>query len=226
MEYFDDVDEDAFDDIERLADVPELAGRSVRSVDDSALQPDALPITEEQCRKLYAACDLSFDATARKSIKNDRVRAHLEHQILPALVKHLKFMGVEALPKIQIVSTGASMPGCASPIRIRYAPYVAPWDMSSEYLDDLLDTALTNAHEGELPCTLGQVPIPAFSAICCQIVAMVDKSTTAHRRYKNKFAGERIRLVFHPEYNHAEMFVSEDLAEALDESVKCYLQGR
>jgi hypothetical protein len=220
-EYFNEVDEADFGDMERLEDVPELARRPV---DDSTLQPDALPITEDQCRKLYAACDLSFDAAARKSLKNDRVRAHLEHQILPALAKHLKFMGVESIPKIQIVSPGGLMPGGISPIR--YSPYVAPGDMPSEDVDELLDTALTNADEGELPCTIGQVPIPAFSAIFCHIVAMADKSTTAHRRYKNKFSGERIRLVFHTEYNHAEMFVPEDLAKALDESVKCYLRGR
>ena len=221
MEYFDEVDEAEFDDIKRLEDVPELARRPVN---DLAPQPDAVPVTEELCRKLYAASDLSFDA-AQKPVKKDRVRAYLERQILPALAKHLKFMGVEALPKIQIVAPMAPAPAGIFPIR--YAPYVAPADMPSEdSINALLDTALTNAAEGEIPCTLGQVPIAAFSALFCQLVAMVDKSTTAHRRYKNKFAGEHIRLVFHLEYNHAEMFVSEDLTEALDEGVKCYLQGR
>lgn len=221
MEYFDEVDEAEFEDIERLAAAPELARRPVN---DSALQPDALPVTEELCRKLYAASDLSFDAAAKKPIKKDRVRAYLEHQILPAITKHLKFMGVEALPKIQLVAPKAPTPDGIFPIR--YAPYVAPADLPVKDFDALLDTALTNAVEGELPCTLGQVPIPAFSALFCQIVAMADKSTTAHRRYKNKFAGEQIRLVFHLEYNHAEMFVSEDLTDALGVSVNAYLQGK
>jgi hypothetical protein len=220
MDYFNDVDDSDFDDIERLGAVPEL---EKRPADNRPIQPDALPITEEHCRRLYAASDLSY-AAAQKPIERDRLRAYLEYQIIPAIKKHLKFMGVEALPKIQIVTPDAPMPG-AYPIRYP-ASSAALADMSPEDTDLALDIALTNAAEGEIPCTFGHVPIPAFSAIFCHVAAMIDKSTTAHRRYKNRFTGERIRLVFHLEYNLAEMFVPYDFADALDESVKAYLRGK
>jgi hypothetical protein len=213
MDYFNDLEDSDFDDIERLGAMPELKRRPAT---DRPIQPEALPVTEEQCRKMYAAADLSFDAAAKKPIEKDRLRAYLEYQILPAIKKHLNFLGVDTHPKIQVVAPWSSSTAGITPIR--YAP--------SDDFGTLLDTSLRNAREGELPCTVGQVPIAAFSSIFCHVAAMIDKSTTAHRRYKNRFTGEHIRLIFHPDYNHVEMFVPEDLADALGESAKCYLQGR
>lgn len=211
-----------YEDVEYIADLPPLPRLPVKEMAGPHL--DVLPITEYMCRSVCAETGCSFDSLSRSPMSKGRLRAHLERQILPAMKKHLAFMGVEALPVIQIVGEGFPMPDGVSPIR--YPAYVHPDGLSDDEFTDWLDISLTNAAEGELPGTIGQVPIDLFSPLFCNTLAMADASTTAHRRYKNKFPVAQIRLVFHLEYNHAEVFFPEDLLAALDDGAQCYLRGR
>ncbi|HQU01822.1 MAG TPA: hypothetical protein PLI12_05180, partial [Acetobacteraceae bacterium] len=99
-------------------------------------------------------------------------------------------------------------------------------DLDEDGLNEILDIALTNARDGELPATLGHVSLVAFAITIGTLCVMIDESTTAHRRYKDAFPGARIRLVFHAGYNHVEMFLPTETMEAMDESVRGFLRGR
>lgn len=210
------------DDVEYMADLPPLPRLPVEETAGPHL--DALPITEYMCRVVCAETGCPFDFLSRAPMSKGRLRAHLERQILPAIKRHLAFMGVAALPRIQVVGDGFPLPHGVS--LIRYPAYVHPDGLSDDEFTDWLDISLTNAAEGELPGTIGQVPIDLASALFCNTLAMVDASTTAHRRYKNKFSGAQIHLIFHLDYNHAEVFFPEDLLVALNDGAQCYLRGR
>jgi len=180
-------------------------------------------ITELLCRSLYLDMGLAFDAEAAKPIVRDHLHAIIERQILPA-TKLFGFMGLELLPRIGVVALWSRDSGGNNPLR--YPLPCLTDDVDEDELNTMLDTAVINANPGEIPMTLGHVPIPMFSEIFCIVARSVDGSTTAHRRFKNRFVGESLRFVFHPEYNHAELFVSTDLSQAIYEGMCGFAAGK
>jgi len=180
-------------------------------------------ITEPRCRRLYAKLGRDFDLEAAKPVAPEHLYAILERQILPA-VKHWAFMGIERLPKIGVVAPWSKDTGGNIPMR--YAGPILTDDVGADELGTMLDAAVVNAQYGEIPMTLGHVPIPMFSEIFCIIVRSIDQSTVAHRRFSDRFTGESLRFVFHPEYNHAELFVSPDLSEAIYKGMCWFVAGK
>jgi len=178
-------------------------------------------MTEGKYRSACAERGQDFDLEADRPVVPEHLYALLERQILPA-VKCFGFMGVEPLPRIGVIAPWSRDNGGNVPIR--YAgPIFA--DRRSDELASILDTAFTNAKNGEVPMTLGHVPIPMFSKSLCAIARAVECSTIAHRRFSNHFAGESLRFVFHPEYNHAELFVSRELSQAIYKGMCWFMSG-
>jgi len=180
-------------------------------------------ITEMRCRRLYTKLGRDFDVEAAKPVAPDHLHAIIERQILPA-TKLFGFMGLEPLPKIGVVALWSKDNGGNTPMRYPL-PFIAN-EVEEDELNSMLDTAVINANSGEVPMTLGHVPIPMFSEIFCIVARSVDQSTTAHRRFKNRFVGESLRFVFHPEYNHAELYVSPDLSQAIYEGMCGFAAGK
>jgi hypothetical protein len=180
-------------------------------------------VTEMRCRRLYARLGRDFDVEAAKPVAPDHLHAIIERQILPA-TRLFGFMGLEPLPKIGVVALWSKDSGGNNPMR--YSRPILTDEVDDDELDSLLDTAVINANPGEIPMTLGHVPIPMFSEIFCIVARSVDQSTTAHRRFKDRFAGESLRFVFHPEYNHAELYVSPELSQAIYEGMCGFAAGK
>ncbi|MHB8225051.1 hypothetical protein [Acidithiobacillus sp.] len=192
-------------------------------VNDLPVPKDALPFTEDEARQLCALADKSYRPVP---MEKERLRIILADRILSAF-EHLLFLGIEKQPIIQVLAPWAKAnPDVVAAAPVRYPDFVPPDNMTIEEVEEFMDIALENALDGEIPCTLGRIGLNAFGALFCTTVAMINKSTTAHRRYKNEFVGQRIRLIFHAEYDHVEMFADADLVAAMDDSVKHYLRGR
>jgi len=211
------------DTIPWLEDLPEPTKPKPDAALKGPLPVNSQFITEMRCRRLYTKLGRDFDAEAAKPVAPDHLHAIIERQILPA-VKLFDFMGLEPLPRIGVVALWSRDSGGNNPMRYS-RPFLTD-DVDDDELDSLLDTAITNANRGEVPMTLGHVPIPMFSQIFCIVARSVDQSTTAHRRFKNRFIGESLRFVFHPEYNHAELFVSPELSQAIYEGMCGFAAGK
>lgn len=177
-------------------------------------------MTEGKYRSACAERGQDFDLEANRPVVPEHLYTLLERQILPA-VKCFGFMGVEPLPRIGVIAPWSMDNG--GNVSIRYAGPI--FINRSDTRGSMLDTALTNAKQGEIPMTLGHVPIPMFSVSLCAIARAVECSTIAHRRFNNRFAGESLRFVFHPEYNHAEFFVSSELSEAIYKGMCWFMSG-
>jgi len=217
--------EDNFDQdtIPWLEDLPAPTKPKPEAALKNLLPVNAQFISEMRCRRLYAKMGRDFDAEAAKPVVRDHLPAIIERQILPA-VKLFDFMGVETLPQIGVVALWSKDSGGNNPMHYS-RPFTADV-VDDEDLDGMLDTATLNANRGEVPMTLGHVPIPMFSEIFCIVARSVDQSTTAHRRFKNRFVGESLRFVFHPDYNHAELFVSPELSQAIYEGMCGFAAGK
>lgn len=81
---------------------------------------------------------------------------------------------------------------------------------------------------GKLPplVTRGRVCLSAFTHLLCLLCRATGASTTAHRRYKNAFAGERIHIVIDADRNAVRMHLAPDLRDALKDGYRCWAQGR
>ncbi len=191
---------------------------------DTKFAGSAFPITEDFARSVYARAGVSYDADIGRPMTSTGIREALEKQILPAM-KHLRFMGINPMPEVHIIAPWSTTNNAG--IRdIRYPEYAPMESLLPEEMDDLLDTAMTNAGEGELPGTLGHVTLNAFAEAFSTFLSMVGHSTTAHRRFKNAFPCRQVVLIFHAERNLVEMFLPFDVLKALDDSVKAFLNGR
>ncbi len=84
------------------------------------------------------------------------------------------------------------------------------------------------APAGKLPplVTHGRVCLSAFTHIFCLLCRATGASTTAHRRYKDAFYGERIHIVIDADHNAAQMYLSDNLRDALNDGLTCWAQGR
>ncbi|MHB1642160.1 MAG: hypothetical protein ACYCS8_05815 [Acidithiobacillus sp.] len=213
-------------DFSRTGFTPNSACEVIKRLppNDLPVPESPLPFTEDEGRQLCALADKSYRSVP---MEKWRLEIILRDRILPAF-EYLMFLGIEKLPEIQVLAPWANghldVMYPAAPIR--YPDFVPPDDTTMEELEELMDIALENAMDGEIPCTLGRIGLNAFGALFCTTVAMINNSPTAHRRYKDEFVGQRIRLIFHAEYDHVEMFADADLVEAMNESVKHYLRGR
>ena len=74
--------------------------------------------------------------------------------------------------------------------------------------------------------TRGRVQILPFALAFATLCRTVGASTTAHRRYKDAFQGERIRIVLDADRNDAQMYMSDDLRDALNDGFACWAGGR
>ncbi len=81
---------------------------------------------------------------------------------------------------------------------------------------------------GKLPplVTRGRVCLSAFTHLFCLLCRATGASTTAHRRYKDAFRGERIHIVIDADRNAVRMHLAPDLREALKDGYRCWAQGR
>ena len=191
---------------------------------DMKFHGSAFPITEDFARAVYERSGISYDADIERPMTSAGIREALEKQILPAL-KHLRFMGINPMPEIHIIAPWSTTDN-AGLQTIRYPEYAPMESLLPEEMDDLLDTAMINAGEGELPGTLGHVTLNAFAESISTFLSMVGRSTTAHRRFKNAFPCRQVVLIFHAERNFVQMFLPFDVLKALDDSVKAFLNGR
>jgi len=84
------------------------------------------------------------------------------------------------------------------------------------------------APSGKLPplATRGRVCLSAFTLLFCMLCRATGASTTAHRRYKDAFRGERIHIRIDADRNAVRMHLSRDLREALADGFACWAQGR
>lgn len=74
--------------------------------------------------------------------------------------------------------------------------------------------------------TRGRVQILPFSLAFATLCRTAGASTTAHRRYKDAFAGERIHIAIDADRNAVRMYLADDLRDALDVGWKAWMQGR
>ena len=210
------------DSVINFSEMPPLRKPKANMASKEPLPVNSQFITEIRCRSLYARMGLDFDLQAAKPISRDHLYTLLERQIRPA-VKCFDFMG-KPLPKVGVVAHWSK--DTDGNVSMHYAGPILTDDVDEDELNAMLDTALINANRGEIPMTLGHVPIPLFAQIFCIVAQSVDQSTTAHRRFKNRFTGESLRFVFHPDYNHAELFVSPKLSQAIYESMCGFAAGK
>lgn len=216
------VEEDILSMVPMEADTPDEIQRPAQN--DTKFAGSAFPITEDFARSVYKRSDFSYDADIGRPMTSTGIREALEKQILPAM-KHLRFMGINPMPEVHIIAPWSTTDN--EDIQdIRYTEYVPLESLFSDEIDDLVETAMTNAGEGELPGTLGHVTLNAFAESLSTFLSMVGRSTTAHRRFKNAFPCRQVVLIFHAERNHVEMFLPFDVLKAFDDSVKAFLNGR
>lgn len=183
----------------------------------------ALPITEDEARQLFAATGVPYEESF-KPVSPENAMEHFEKRIIPAMA-HLGFMGVNPLPDIRVLADWSKTDN-EDISDIEYLPFIFPDFMEEDELEHLIDMSLLNSLEGELPMTLGRIPLAAFSALFSTLMVAVDKSTSAHRRYKDKFTGQNIRFILHADYNNVEAFANKDLVIALDDAIQCFMHGR
>lgn len=120
----------------------------------------------------------------------------LKYAIFPLLFNDLGFLGLEK-----------------PDIRIR-----ASWMPKVEEIP---------ADDEDMPAvTEGRVQILPFVLVFAWICRMVGASTTAHRRYKNAFQGQRIRFVFDADNNDVQMYMTDELREALEDGYRAWFRGR
>lgn len=80
--------------------------------------------------------------------------------------------------------------------------------------------------ESDVECTEGRLCISAFTTFYALICRAVNASTTAHRRYKDAFLGETIRITIDANLNAVRMRMHPDLAEAIQDSFNAWSSGR
>lgn len=74
--------------------------------------------------------------------------------------------------------------------------------------------------------TQGRVQILPFFYVFSTLCRTVELSTTARRRYKHKFRGERIHILLDADQNAVCMYLSDALREALEVGWKAWMHGR
>jgi hypothetical protein len=80
--------------------------------------------------------------------------------------------------------------------------------------------------KSDVECTEGRVCISAFATFYTLICRAVNASTTAHRRYKDAFCGESIRIVIDADANAVRMRMHPDLVDAIQDSFNAWSNGR
>lgn len=193
------------------------------SINADPIPVGALPITEDEARRLFADTGVPYEESF-KPVSSETAMEHFEKRIIPALA-HLGFMGVNPLPDIRVLADWSKTDN-EDIADIEYPAFIFPDFMEEDELEHMLDVSLLNGLDGELPMTLGRIPLAAFSALFSTWMVAVDKSTSAHRRYKDKFTGQHIRFILHADYNHVEAFANKDLFIALDDAIQCFMHGR
>ncbi|MHB1641967.1 MAG: hypothetical protein ACYCS8_04830 [Acidithiobacillus sp.] len=160
--------------------------------------PTILPIPAAAGRKLFDNGQLgpSAETLASTPRSRDYVMFPVSRIILPVILEDLEFLGL-AEPDIRIIADW--MPETDPPVQT-----------------------------GKLPplVTQGRVCIAAFTTIFCLLCRATGASTTAHRRYKNAFVGERIHIVIDANRNAVRMHMSDDLRDALNDGFTCWARGR
>ncbi|BDB13351.1 hypothetical protein [Acidithiobacillus ferrooxidans] len=74
--------------------------------------------------------------------------------------------------------------------------------------------------------TQGRIQILPFSLAFATICRTFGASTTSHRRFKDAFEGERIRIVLDADRNDTQMYLSDDLLDALETGWKAWMRGQ
>lgn len=160
--------------------------------------PSILPIPEAAAQVMFDKGQLgpSTETLAATPRTQENVKIAVSRIILPVILEDLEFLGLDE-PDIRIL---------------------ADWMPNS---DDRPISA-------ELPplVTNGRVCLSAFTTIFCLLCRAAGASTTAHRRYKNAFPGERIHIIIDADRNDVRMYMSDDLRDALDDGYACWAQGR
>ena len=160
--------------------------------------PAILPITDAAARKLFEIGQLgpSADTLASTPRAQEYVYKAVSQIILPVILEDLDFLGLDK-PDIRILAD--------------WMPEIDP-PAQTENLPPLV--------------TQGRVCISAFTTLFCLLCRATGASTTAHRRYKNAFAGERIHIIIDANRNAVRMHLSDDLQDALNDSLTCWAMGR
>ena len=91
-------------------------------------------------------------------------------------------------------------------------------DIEDDYADD--DEVLP-------PCVTGDqhVCIAGFVEVWAILCRLSDESTSAHRRYKNQFTGERVHIRIDGWLNNVRCHMSDALRDALNDSYLCWVRG-
>lgn len=160
--------------------------------------PTILPIPAAAGQKLFDKGELGPDIETLAPTPRTReyVQFPVSRIILPLILEDLEFLGL-AEPDIRIIADW--MPETDLPVRTEKLPPLV---------------------------TQGRVCLSAFTTIFCLLCRATGASTTAHRRYKNAFAGARIHIVIDANRNAVQMYMSDDLRDALNDSFTCWALGR
>jgi len=77
------------------------------------------------------------------------------------------------------------------------------------------------------PCVTGDqhVCLAGFVHVFAILCRLADASTSAHRRYKDRFLGERIHVRIDGWINSARCHMSDQVRDALNDSYLCWLHG-
>lgn len=91
-------------------------------------------------------------------------------------------------------------------------------DIEDDYADD--DEVLP-------PCVTGDqhVCIAGFVEIWTILCRLASESTSSHRRYKNRFTGERVHIGIDGWTNNVRCHMSNELRDALNDSYLCWVRG-
>ena len=79
---------------------------------------------------------------------------------------------------------------------------------------------------GLVLATEGRVPAAIFVLLFALVCRTCGASTAAHRRFKNRFVGERIHIVIDMEGDAVQMYLSQGLMDALNIGWASWMRGR
>lgn len=156
-----------------------------------------LPFTKDQADALEAHGQLGNDLTHKHPcVSQMYLKTMIPRCLLPALAR-LDFLGLED-----------------ADIRI-----VADWIPE-------------DAYEGRPGMPIGMheytvdVSIAGFFVLFYILCATFESSTTAHRRFKRDFTGQRFYILFDANGNQAHLYMTPALADALNAGFSCWTQAR
>ena len=182
-----------------------------------------LPFTEQHAINLFRSQrekELLAAIEAEKYLEDPEAALALADAIdemdgLPKPVPLVRQEVREAISRVllPVILDDLAFMGMAEPdIRVKSA-----WTSQADAAMDM---------DGLVLATEGRVPAAIFVLLFALVCRTCGASTTAHRRFKGKFAGERIHIVIDMERDAVQMALSQNLMDALNIGWASWMRGR